>query len=237
NLVRLRYGEPIYFLDINSMLSQRTLQAQGNLSWWKNDLHGALGPALRTVYGVDGNASRQTTVGGNLQYSDHPGISYAPVQGEKFSQQFMTPIPAATLAFLSQSGWNIDRILECCVQRLNDLSNVPIQDAESNSAETTRQFRRVAGLLKILQNAGRSHLLVETRPEGPSLILDIPARNDATDAARRELGTLLGLSPEDADLRIRIIPATAARGPQDMAVQSRSLLATMYGLAQQIPVP
>src|SRR5689334_22802735 len=46
NLVRLRYGEPIYFLDIGSMLSQRTIGGTANLSGWHNDLHGAFGPAL-----------------------------------------------------------------------------------------------------------------------------------------------------------------------------------------------
>ena len=50
NIVRLRYGEPIYFLEIGSMLSQFSFQATGALSGWENDIHGAYGPALRAAW-------------------------------------------------------------------------------------------------------------------------------------------------------------------------------------------
>ena len=62
NIIRLRYGEPLYFVEVGSMLSQFHFQAQGAMTHWQNDLHGAFGPALRAAYGVQGDASRQTTV-------------------------------------------------------------------------------------------------------------------------------------------------------------------------------
>ena len=83
------------------MVSQRTFEADGHWSAWKNDIHGVYGPALRAAYGLRGEPSQQTTWGANLNYSDHPVITYSPVQGEKFSQQFMSPIPVATIIFLA----------------------------------------------------------------------------------------------------------------------------------------
>ena len=50
NIVRLRYGEPLHWLEVSSMLSQYSLEASVNASSWWNDLD-TWGPALRAVYG------------------------------------------------------------------------------------------------------------------------------------------------------------------------------------------
>ena len=52
NIVRLRYGEPIYFVDIGSMLSHYTLSAGGNYSNYKSDLNVWNNPTLRALYGM-----------------------------------------------------------------------------------------------------------------------------------------------------------------------------------------
>src|SRR5512140_2232827 len=54
NIVRLRYGEPIYFVDIGSMLSHYELSAGGRYSRYKSDLNVWNNPALRAVYGMRG---------------------------------------------------------------------------------------------------------------------------------------------------------------------------------------
>jgi hypothetical protein len=52
NILRVRYGEPIHFLEVASMLSQYTFVAGAELSSWENDLDVWENPALRALYGV-----------------------------------------------------------------------------------------------------------------------------------------------------------------------------------------
>jgi hypothetical protein len=161
NIIRLRYREPIYFVEVNSMLSQYTFQANANYQAWWNDLNVWPNPLVRAVGNVDGDPSEQTQVGGNLGYTDRPTITYAPLQGKDFAQRVLSPIPAPTIIYLSQSGWDIDQLLECCVQRLNDVRNTPIHDVREGDLWDTVTFEQVAKLLKQMQDAGKLNLTVE----------------------------------------------------------------------------
>lgn len=131
NIVRLRYGEPIYFMELASVLSQYTLQATGEVSSWENNLNTWSNPALRAVYNIDSDPSSQDTWGANLQYTDRPTITYRPLQGGEFATRVMTPIQPLTLIYLAQSGWGIDRILACCVQQINGIQNAPVKEQEA----------------------------------------------------------------------------------------------------------
>jgi hypothetical protein len=106
NLVRLRYGEPLYFLEVGSMMSQFHFQAGGALSGWHNNLHGSYGPAVRAAYGITNERpTDQTEMGGNLQYSESPTITYRPLQGEEFAKRVMAPIPpSAVISRRSPAG-------------------------------------------------------------------------------------------------------------------------------------
>jgi hypothetical protein len=234
--VRLRYGEPIYFLEIGSMLSQFSIQATGSISGWENDLHGTYGPALRAAYGLRGDATRQTTLGGNLQYSDTPTITYRPLQGEEFSKRVMAPIPPTVVIYLSQSGWSIDRLLACCVQRVNDISNRQLHDTDESLAPDTKPFTRMATLMKRLQDAGRVMFAIEPENGTPMTVLYVPATLPGLDSELQELRKLLGY-PTEGDLRLLVTANPASREPNELAMETRSVLAAMYALAQECVVP
>jgi hypothetical protein len=209
NIIRLRYREPIYFVEVNSMLSQYTFQANANYQAWWNDLNVWPNPLVRAVGNVDGDPSEQTQVGGNLGYTDRPTITYAPLQGKDFAQRVLSPIPAPTIIYLSQSGWDIDQLLECCVQRLNDVRNTPIHDVREGDLWDTVTFEQVAKLLKQMQDAGKLNLTVEIDPENNNSYLSIPAVTDETQAAAEQLSKLLDL--EAGIQRIRLIEAGVSR--------------------------
>lgn len=235
NIVRLRYGEPIYFLEINSMLSQYQLDATGHASYSWNSLD-TFGPSLRAVYGLNGDRpSWERGVSGTLGYSDRPTITYSPVQGEQFAQQVMAPIPPATIVYLAHSGWSIDRLLGCCVQKINEVRNDPIHDIREDDAAPS-SFIRLEQLLQKLQDHGMLNFAIESEGDVQQTYMYAPADSDAIRQAAKELRTLLGYKEVDPK-RLRVVTGPARVRPDDLAIETRSLLATMYALAQRIPVP
>lgn len=236
NVVRLRYGEPIYFVEVTSMLSQFSIEATGSMSGWHNDLHGAYGPAVRAAYGLRGDASRETTIGGNLHYSDTPTITYRPLQGEEFSRRVLAPIPPSVIVYLSQSGWSIDRLLSCCVQRINDISNRELQDTLADKTPDGSDFARLVALMKKVQDSGRSAFSIETENGVPTAVLSVPATIPGLDDEIREVRKMLGY-PLEGQLYLRVTSKTVQRAPDELAMQTRSVLGAMYALAQECVVP
>lgn len=235
NIIRLRYREPIYFVEVNSMLSQYTFQANANYQTWWNDLNIWPNPLVRAGGNVDGDPSEQTQIGGNIGYTDRPTITYAPLQGKDFAQRVLSPIPAPTIIYLSQSGWDIDQLLECCVQRLNDVRNTPIHDVREGDMWDTVTFEQVAKLLKQMQDAGKLNLTVEIDPDNNISYLSVPAVTDENKAAAEQLSQLLDL--EEGIQRIRLIEAGVRYDKNELIMQTRSMMGVMNALAQTVYPP
>jgi hypothetical protein len=235
NIIRLRYGEPIYFLEIASMLSQYTLEAGGELGRLDNNIDVWNNPYLRAVYQLRADPATQDTWGVNLRYSDRPTISYAPLQGEAFAKRVMSPIPPSTIFYLSQSGWSIDRLLECCVQRLNRVRNAPIHDIGEADFWDTVKFKTVASLLKKIQDAGRLELLVEVDPYAHVTYLYPPHDQEDFKEEGTELVELLDI-PENTEV-IKITTGGAKDEENELVMVTRSLLGMLNALAQAIIPP
>jgi hypothetical protein len=237
NIVRLRYGEPIYFVDIGSMLSHYELRAGGGYSSYRSDLHVWNNPTLRAMYNMRGEpVPGSNTWDANLSYSDSPTITYTPLTGEEFASRVMAPIPPTTIIYLSQSGWSIDRVLQCCVQQINDVSNLPIHELAEGKAADVSRFRRVAELLKRAQDAGYLRFGIEYAPNQTGTYLYLPPVPAALEKEAKELKALLGL-PAEAVNKVRLTAEAVRSEPNEIAMQTRSVYAAMYALAQQIPVP
>lgn len=237
NIVRLRYGEPIYFVDIGSMLSHYTLSAGGHYSQYKSDLDVWDNPTLRGIFGMRGEpVPGSNTWGVNLDYADSPTITYTPVTGEEFTTRVMAPIPPMTIIYLSQSGWSIDRLLDCCVQQINDLPNVPIHEVRQAEEPDAGRFQRLAELLKKAQDAGYLRFGVEDEADQSATYLYVPSIPTEWEQEQKEIMKLLGLS-EEAAKKIKLTENAVRRDKDEVAMQTRSLLATMYALSQEIVVP
>ena len=238
NIVRLRYGEPLHWLEVSSMLSQYSIEARVNANAWWNDLDTWNSPALRAVYGVDGDPSEQTGVDGGVSYSDRPTISYAPVQGMDFARRLLSPVPVSIVLFFAQAGWPIDEVLQLCVDRINGLANPlsasPFMAADEGDAAA--KFERVLVLLRATQDVGRLQGAIETPPDRdePVLVLD-PTDADADAGGVEELRGILGI---DATItRIRVTPRGHANARDELAIQTRSLLGIMQVLARFVEPP
>ena len=235
NILRLRYGEPIHFLEIGSMLSQYQFNLSGQISGWENDLNVWRNPALRAIYNIDSDPSAQDAWRANIAYSDSPTITYAPLQGEAFANRVMSPIPPATVFYLSQSGWSIDRLLECCVQQIGKVRNAPIHDIQGADFWSTVKFRTVADLLKKIQDAGRLQFAVEVDAETKEAYLFPPQDMTGFEEEVKELTDLMGIAPGLP--RIKIVQGGHEIEKDALLMKTRSLLGMMNALAQAITPP
>jgi hypothetical protein len=219
NLVRLRYRDTPLFLDVGSITTQFSL-----------------GVAADASLGIAGNGGTAWSAGTGVgvDFSESPTVTYSPLQGEAFVTRLLSPITPATLVLLSQSGWSIERLLLCCVQRVNDLGNavaaagptpdyLPQYEPLHRLADRLRQLQ-VAGVLRVEPDA-KGELVVE-------LPLELPPSLRPAGAEVREL---LGLAPDVTELRAA--PTRRGRDADELAITGRSLLAVLFFLSQGVEVP
>jgi hypothetical protein len=216
NLVRLRYRDAPLFLDVTSISSSLSLELGAE---------------------VLGNVGADSSVGpnGRVTYNERPTITYQPLQGERFGQQFLTPIEPRMLLLLYHSGWAIDRIFKVFLQRLGPLPNAPRASGPTPEAEPLyREFFRACELLRGLWSEGLLDLDYTVYGETPVVALRIHA--SAADSAQvHELSRLLGLKRP----RTTILLSEALRpgDPNLVPMGPRSLLASMYYASQGVEVP
>ena len=121
NLVRMRYSQTPLFLELSSISTQYNLATGVEIDplWERPDrtirnLGGTVGSGVSGVTG--GLDYGRTTAPGSddeyghslsLEYYERPTIVYAPLQGEAYVRQMMSPIPTDVLSLVFGSGWNI----------------------------------------------------------------------------------------------------------------------------------
>jgi hypothetical protein len=235
NIVRQRYGEPLHWLEVSSMLSQYSLQANAGAGAWWNDLDVWKSPALRAIYGVDNDPSRQTSWDAGVSLKDSPTVSYSPVQGKDFARRLLNPIPISVIAFFAQAGWPVEEVLQCCVARMNGLPN-PLGDSPPGSKDGsgTTAFDRALELLCADQKAGAFQGSLEQDPTNGEFYLLMESAEPLTDS-HRQLRELLGIDPNAQ--RIRLTPRGRTTSSDELALQTRSLLGTLQALACFVEVP
>jgi len=236
NIVRLRYGEPLHWLEVSSMVSQYSFEGRVNANRWKNNLDVWNSPTLRAVYGVDGDPSEQTGVDGGLSYSDRPTISYTPLQGEEFSRRLLSPIPISVVFFFVQAGWPIDETIQLCVDRMNGLPNAlsTFSSPERERSEAEGKFERVLDLIRAAQDDGRLQGAIEQSQDGDELVWVLAPAHQRPESTE-ELTAILGI--DNAISRIRLTPRGHAVEPDELAMQTRSLLGTLQTLARFVQTP
>lgn len=238
NLVRLRYGEPVQWVAVSSMISKYTLQAQAGWSQWYNNLSVFENPALRGILGgVDATPNRQNTWNTQAQYNDSPTITYAPVEGEEFAKRVLTPIPLSVVLYLIQAGWPIDQVFDCCVQRLNDLDNGILRGATqpADKNEPGSDFETVVKHMREFQEAGGFNFRLEVDKDTHE-VYAVRNMRMAAEARRYDLFERLGLRADAPRIRLSQSPAPG-NDTDTLCVQTRSLLGILQALSHGVQAP
>jgi hypothetical protein len=227
NLVRLRYAESPYFLEISSVSTSATMA--GSL--------GIFGNTVGAVPGLDPNVLVNPT----LSYSQTPSFVFQPLTGEKFGRQLLRPVELRTLALLRTAGWDLRDILLVMVDSINGVANAPSATQFAPvSVPDNGEFRRVAEIIDRLEDSGLIELGLEANATTPDprgdIVLSLQIQKNA--AARddvQELTRRLALDP--SNLTYRLAAAATGGGGQTIVVKPRSVLAAMRYLSKGIVVP
>lgn len=140
NLIRSRYRDTPYFLDVGSVTASLSLTASAGVNTQLN-----LGPKSNLVIPNLG-----------FGYAQNPTPSYTPLRGEDFLKSILSPIPLETILVMTQSGWSIQRVFGICMERINDLNNAPSASGPTPDYEPDyRRFEKLLILLRELQMAGK----------------------------------------------------------------------------------
>jgi hypothetical protein len=149
SLVRGRYGETTSLLAVSGVAANVRFAANAGaeVGW---------GPS-------ENYQTNLVPFSGGLAYEENPTITYAPVQGEQYFRQLMSPIPLDLLLLTARSITPEDQLFTMLVNRINDLRNPDFLDGPS--AEPDPRFIRFVELLTELHKAGVLDLVKDPRKE------------------------------------------------------------------------
>lgn len=223
NLVRILYRDPLYFTTVERVAAtMEYVQDYGVGAEFGREASGG----ARTL-------SRLLTLSGGLQVAEKPTVFYAPVEGELFVRQMMTPMNPELLLMLVKSGWSLDRVFRVGVQDMNGLVNAPTAAGPTPSrAPEFRDFLEAVKLLRVLQ---REQLLdIAAAADGKGVELRL-LRNAGERPETARLKALLQLSAKGE--RFRIVTAGEAAAPDTLVLTTRPLLSALSYVAQGIQAP
>ena len=199
---------------------------------------------FRTNAGVEAGFGSDKTYEGNLvpfrgglSYEENPTITYAPVHGEEYLRQLMSPIPLDILVLLIRSGTDAGLYLTALTGRVNNMRNPDFLDGPS--AKPDPRFQRFVELGNELAQTGVLQWAADPREDATFdiLITDYaPAHSEKV----REYLTLLGLPmpPDQAkDIVLPVHLAIKGRELNAVAISTRSTfdLIEIMRAATEIP--
>jgi hypothetical protein len=222
NIVKLRYADLPVFLDVASVVA---------------------GYSLETVANVGGIFSSDTsllvnsvTLGAGAKYTDRPTITYVPLTGEKFLRGLITPIDPRNIFSMLQAGYPADFILGLTVESLNGVRNRSAAGGILRKADPV--FARALQLMAEIQAAGAVGVRVnDDKVRGKVTLLIMRLDDISSDVAAKqlELRHMLKLAP-DLD-RFALLYSPGRGGPNELAVNSRSMLQIMAAFSTYMEVP
>lgn len=228
NLVRLRYCDTPYFLDVGAVTAQFSQK-------------GKLQPSF-TIPGFD--SASPFKFGAEYEWQNNPTISYSPLQGSSFAKQLLQPIDLRTLQKIIYSGWNIDRVFRVTVQNIDNLPNARGSSGPAPEiAPDYERFQEVSALLGYFQRRGELLMGVhqaerKSKDAGAPVVccqsvqITFPK---GTEEADRLAGLLEGTTTTKDSYYINL-PIGFTK-EQEIGILPRSVLGCMYHLSLGVEVP
>jgi hypothetical protein len=218
NLVRLRYRESPYFLEVGSVTASLSFDSSVGV---ESALSTGSGPAIL-----------QPAVGAG--YSNSPTISYTPLQGEEFLRKVLVAVPIESLFVLMQSGWSADRVFGICVERINGLENAPSASGPTPD-RPPGEFHDFQHLLELLERVRDRELIrYSIEPESNELLVQFDSGSDRSGVIK-EIKSLLRLDP--GKNVFSLTSNSRKRGPDTITIRTRSIMSILFYLSQTVEAP
>ena len=222
NIVKLRYADMPLFVEVASVVSGYTLEGSVDL-----------GGTVSSEAAVQGDFLALGTAG---KYTDRPTITYAPITGAKFNENFMTPITPDAVLFLMQSGWPADIIFPIVVESINGLRSRQAGGSDQRLGDP--EYYYLVSLFRKIQQSGAVGMrIIKETDQKNTTVLFFHRKNISGEIveARTEIAQLLGLDPSKQEIKVTY--GLIAQSEDEIAMLTRSILQIMVNLATQIDVP
>ncbi len=224
NLVRIRFRDNTYFTSVEriaaSLELNRSIGGQGAISRTSST-------ALKDTI------ARTLTLGpGSIALNEKPTIFYAPLEGEKFVRQMLTPMNPDLLLLLVRSGWSIDRVFSIGVLEMNGLKNAPTASGPAPSREPEfREFSEAVRLLRVLQRENRLDLV--RNDKGGIEMRFTRGAGETPEAVRfRELAHL-----DPGVEKVRLEASSEPTDGKSLALTTRPVMSALQFLSTGVDVP
>jgi hypothetical protein len=225
NLVRLRYRDTPFFLELGTLSAQQTTSVNATL--------GGAASALPAAPAGSINAGIGAT------FSATPTAIFTPLQGEAFVRRLLAPIPVTAVMALAQSGWSVARVISLLVEQIGPLENAASASGPTpDTAPTFESFRGFARDLRALQLAGALQFGVTANatpgasPLPAIAFTETPGVRDAAARVRNTLGLTTGSG---------VLPLLSDAGLEPpevgLRVRTRSLLGALFLLSHSVRPP
>ncbi len=156
NIVKLRYADMPLFVEVASVVSGYTMEGSVNLNG-----------TVSSESAVQGDFLALGTTG---KYTDRPTITYSPITGAKFNENFMTPIPPKAVLFLTQSGWSANMIFPVVVESINGLHSRKAGGVHQREGDP-EYYDLVRALTEIQQSGAVSMRIVKENDQKETTVL------------------------------------------------------------------
>ncbi len=220
NIVKLRYGDTPFFLEVSSVINQYTVEASGGI---------AVTP---------GGRQDDNLIGAGGSYTDRPTVTYVPLSGEAFSHRLLTPVSPVSLFALVQAGWPVDFIFRICVRRINGIANM---SSGMLPTDPDPEFDRLMAAMLKAQQSGQMSLKfvdrgrLQAADEDSAVVLIIGEPSADLEPELEFISHTLGLTRPFGSFEITY--GAAATKPNQIAVLSRSALEILMELSYTIDIP
>jgi hypothetical protein len=212
NIVRLRFNDKPYFLEISSI----SATTEGTAA-------------------IGGN--QDIGVEGGLRYLERPTIIYQPLTGESFVRQLLTPIDLKTLLLLRDAGWEMDNILRVFADSINGIPNAPTAaDSSPEGVPDFEEFLAVVEAFDQLEDIGAFVFAARQQKEEQEMVIRFRPKAAEAYEFTEEFAELLNLelSPDSVyTVRIGLQQETRT----EIVIRTRPLLSAMFYLGQSIDIP
>ena len=126
NIVRMHFCETPLFLQAGGLTASYESTVSGNAGGSNGQQ-----PGLNLTYAF----------GMNYQFSTRPVITYTPVDGAAYVQQYMTEVSPETLLLLYRSGWEIDKLSSLLIEKITlESGEVLVNHSDAPSYAKFKEF-------------------------------------------------------------------------------------------------
>jgi hypothetical protein len=174
---------------------------------------------------------------GGVAYEENPTISYAPVQGEKYLRQIMSPVPLDILILALRSSAHPTELFTMLVKSVNGIKNPDFLKPPSGKPDL--RFSRLVLILEELSDADIIHW-VRGKQEGTDFNAVIRDYDPEFSERVIELLRMLGLSaPKDRteDVVLPVNFALKGKESEGMAISTRSTMDLIEIMRASVEVP